>query len=108
MLRKEPTTSFSRSIRWSVSANQITSLWHAGYSERRTGEGRGDLLVGPDGLALLKTELIHVRSLVRIPFFHVRMSSCEASGDETKIHVMVLEADGGGSFVAHLRVTNGW
>lgn len=52
-----------------------------------------------DGLAFLKTELIHNRSVVRVPFFHIRMSSCEVSCYETEIRVMILEADGDRPFV---------
>lgn len=64
----------------------------------RQGIGR-DLLVAPDGLPLLETELVHDRSVVRVPFLDVRVSSREVSSDETEIRVMVLEADGDGSFV---------
>ena len=51
---------------------------------------RGGLLVAPDSLSLLETKVIHDRSVVRISFFHIRMSSCEVSRDETKIRVMIL------------------
>ena len=56
--------------------------------------------MAPDSLALLETEVVHDSSVVRIPFFHIRMSGCEVSRDETEICVMILEADGDGSFVS--------
>jgi len=46
--------------------------------------------VTPDSLALLEMELIRDRSVVRIPFFHVRVSSCEVGRDETEIRVVIL------------------
>lgn len=56
--------------------------------------------MAPDSLALLETEVVHDSSVVRIPFFHVQMSGCEVSRDETEICVVILEADGDGSFVS--------
>jgi len=75
------------------------SLRHTNYSIRsRIGKG-SDLLVASNILALLEMELIYDRVVVRIPFFHVRMSSCEVGRDEAEICVMILEPDGDGSFV---------
>jgi len=62
-------------------------------------EGEGGLLVAPDSLAFLETELVHNCSVVRVPLLHVRVPSCKVSRDETEIRVMVLEANGDGPFV---------
>lgn len=74
------------------------SLCRTGYSIGRTVD-RGNVLVAPNGLALLEAELIHDRPVIRIPFFHVRMPGCKVSSDEAEICVMILEADGDGPLV---------
>jgi hypothetical protein len=51
---------------------------------------RNYLLVARDGLALLEAELVYNRLVVRITFFHVRMSGCQVGGDETETRVMIL------------------
>jgi len=56
--------------------------------------------VAPDSLALLETELVHDRSVVRVPFLHVCVSSCKVSRDETEIRVVVLETDGNSPLIS--------
>ena len=53
-----------------------------------------------DSLAFLETELVHDRSVVGVPFLHVRVSSCKVSRNETEIRVVILETDGDGPLVS--------